>query len=95
MTRFTVDSDAVSGAASAVAGTVSRLQAEANAMHTQLDQLQSSWTGTAATAFAGVVQQWRGAQHNLEQALGSIDQALRTAATQYAEIEQANARLFG
>jgi cystathionine gamma-synthase len=33
--------------------------------------------------------------HDLEQALAAIDHALRTAGTQYAEIELANARLFG
>lgn len=95
MTRYTVDSEAVATAASAITGTVGRLQGEANALHSQLDALQGAWTGTAATAFQGVVQQWRGAQANLEQALGAIDHALRTAGTQYAEIELANARLFG
>lgn len=95
MTRFTVDSEAVASAATAITGTVGRLQGEANALHGQLDALQSSWSGTAAAAFQGVVQQWRTAQGNLEQALASIDQALRTAGSQYAEIELANARLFG
>ena len=41
------------------------------------------------------MQQWRTTQANLEQVLGSIDRALRLAAQQYADIELANARLFG
>ena len=95
MTRYTVDSDAVEAAAARISGTVGRLQGEAAALHAQLEALQGSWTGAAATAFQAVVQQWRRAQADLEAALTSIDHALRTAGAQYAQIELANARLFG
>ncbi len=95
MTRFTVDSDEVASAAGAVGATVGRMQGDAAALGSQLDGLQSSWTGQASLAFQGVMQQWRTTQANLEQVLSSIDRALRTAAEQYAEIESANARLFG
>ena len=95
MTRYTVDSDEVASAASAIGATVGRLQGEVNALHGQLGALQGTWTGQAAVAFQGVVQQLRTTQTNLEQVLASIDRALRTAAQQYADIELANARLFG
>ena len=95
MTRYTVDSDEVAAAASAITGTVSRLQGEVNALHGQLEALQSTWTGTAAVAFQGVVQQWRTTQANVEEVLASIDRALRVAGQQYLETEVANARLFG
>lgn len=95
MTRYTVDSEAVTSAAGAIGATVGRIQGEAASLHAQLDALQGAWTGTAATAFQGVVQRWRSAQVDLEQALAAIDHALRMAGTQYAEIELANARLFG
>ncbi|HEY8319243.1 MAG TPA: WXG100 family type VII secretion target [Amnibacterium sp.] len=95
MTRYTVDSDLVASAASAVGGTVGRLQGEVSALQGQLDSLQDTWTGQAAVAFQGVMQQWRTTQANLEQVLGTIDRALRLAAQQYADIELANARLFG
>ncbi|MDQ1531578.1 MAG: hypothetical protein QOE37_1683 [Microbacteriaceae bacterium] len=94
MTRYTVDSDAVAAAASAITGTVARLQGEAGSLHSQLEQLQGTWTGQAAQAFQAIVQQWRTTQTNLEQVLASIDRALRQAGEQYAEIELANARLF-
>lgn len=94
MTRYTVDSEAVIGAAGAISGTVARLQSDAGSLHSQLDALQGSWSGQAAIAFQGVVAQWRTAQSGLEQALAGIDRALRTASQQYAEIELANARLF-
>jgi early secretory antigenic target protein ESAT-6 len=95
MTRYTVDSEAVTAAAGAIGATAGRIQGEAAALHAQLDALQGAWTGSAATAFQGVVQRWRAAQADLEQALAAIDQALRTAGAQYMEIELANARLFG
>jgi WXG100 family type VII secretion target len=94
MTRYTVDSDAVAAAASAITATVARLQGDAGALHSQLEQLQGTWTGQAAQAFQGVVQQWRTTETNLEQVLASIDRALRQAGRQYVEIELANARLF-
>lgn len=95
MTRYTVDSDAVQTAASAITGTVSRLQSEVAALHGQLEALQGSWTGSAAVAFQGVVQQWRTTQTSVEQVLASIDRALRIAGQQYLETELANARMFG
>jgi early secretory antigenic target protein ESAT-6 len=95
MTRYTVDSDAVDAAAAAITATVSRLQGEVTSLHGQLDALQGVWTGAAAIAFQGVVQQWRTTQTSVEQVLGSIDRALRVAGQQYIETEIANARLFG
>lgn len=94
MTRYTVDSDAVSSAAAAITGTVSRLQSEVAALHGQLEALQGVWTGSAAVAFQGVVQQWRTTQTSVEQVLASIDRALRVAGQQYVDTEVANARLF-
>jgi early secretory antigenic target protein ESAT-6 len=95
MTRFTVDSDAVDSAAASISATVSRLQSDVTSLHGQLDALQGVWTGGAAIAFQGVVQQWRTTQTSVEQVLASIDRALRVAGQQYVETELANARLFG
>jgi early secretory antigenic target protein ESAT-6 len=95
MTRYTVDSDAVDAAAGAITATVSRLQSEVSSLHGQLEALQGVWTGGAAVAFQGVVQQWRTTQTSVEQVLASIDRALRVAGQQYVETELANARLFG
>jgi 6 kDa early secretory antigenic target len=95
MTRYTVDSDAVDTAAAAISATVSRLQSEVSSLHGQLETLQGTWTGAAAVAFQGVVQQWRTTQTSVEQVLSSIDRALRVAGQQYLETELANARLFG
>src|ERR1700712_5249740 len=94
MTRYQVDSEAVLTATGAVRSTISRIQSEVGALHGQLTHLQSSWTGEAATAFTGVVTEWRSTQQRVEEALAAINQGLTHAAQQYAEIEASNARLF-
>jgi len=94
MAVFSVDSDAVLTATAAVRATADRLQSETAAMHAHLTQLQGSWTGSAAMAFQGVIERWRGAQRDLEAALADIGGALNHAGTQYAQTELTATGLF-
>ena len=94
MAVYAVDSDAVLTANSAVRGTIERLQSETQSMMSQLVSLQSSWTGTASTAFQHVIDQWRATQHQGEESLASINTALASAGRQYADAEQVTASLF-
>ena len=94
MSRYVVDADAIHGAHVAVRGTASRLQADAAAMHSQLQALQDSWTGQASAAFQGVLQEWRATQMRVEESLTSINEALAAAGRQYDEVEQGNTRIF-
>jgi early secretory antigenic target protein ESAT-6 len=95
MTRYQVDSEAVLGTTTAVRGSITRIQGEVSGLLAQLTNLEASWSGQAATAFQGVVAEWRSTQNLVEQSLESINHALSVAGQQYAEIEQSNARLFG
>jgi WXG100 family type VII secretion target len=94
MAVYSVDSDAVLAATSAVRATIDRLQAETQAMLGQLTQLQSSWTGSASAAFSVVVDQWRATQRHVEDSLAGINAALTAAGHQYAEAEHATTGLF-
>lgn len=94
MTRYQVDSEAVFTASGAAQASVVRIQAEVAALYSQLVNLQSSWTGVAASAFLGVIADWKHTQQLVEENLASINLALNHAGQQYADIEQANARLF-
>ncbi len=94
MTRYQVDSEAVISATGAVRSSITRIQSEVAGLHGQLTNLQSSWTGQAASAFTGVVSEWKITQQRVEENLAAINQALTQAGQQYAEIEAANARLF-
>ena len=79
MAVYSVDSDAVLSATTAVRGTMERVQGDTHAMLAQLTPLQSSWTGTAAASFHGVIEQWRGVQQQVEESLGAIGGALAVA----------------
>jgi len=94
MTRYTVDSEAVAAATAAIRGTVARIQGEVSGLHGQLVALQGSWTGQASVQFQSVVSDWKLTQARVEESLGLISAALGQAGLQYAEVEQANQRLF-
>lgn len=94
MTSYQVDSEAVFGASGAARATSDRIQADVAGMLGQLTSLQSSWTGQAATAFQTLIADWRATQQRVSENLEAINAALAQAGQQYAEIEQANARLF-
>ena len=94
MAVYSVDSDSILTATAHVHGTADRLQAETQAMLTQLTQLQSVWTGGASAAFHGVLDRWRVTQRQVEESLAEISAALGVAGRQYAEAEQATMGLF-
>jgi early secretory antigenic target protein ESAT-6 len=94
MTQYQVDSEAVLAATGTVRATIERISGESGSLLGQLVNLEGSWSGPAASAFQGVISEWRATQQRVEQALGMIGQALGAAGTQYAEAETSNVRLF-
>ena len=94
MTRYQVDSEAVAAATAQARAAMSRIQGEVAGLHAQLVDLQSSWTGSAASAFQGVVGDWRATQERVEESLGEINAALGRAGEVYADVEQQNMQLF-
>lgn len=95
MSAFHVDAEQVSQTAHVALATAGRISADTAGLLTQLTGLQSSWSGAAAAAFQDTLSQWRSTQQIVEQSLANIQHALAAAASQYADVEQANARLFG
>jgi early secretory antigenic target protein ESAT-6 len=94
MTQFQVDSDALISTTATARATMSRIQAEVAALLGQLTGLEGSWTGQASAQFQAAVAAWRSTQQHVEQSAEVLNQALGQAGQQYAEVEQANARLF-
>jgi 6 kDa early secretory antigenic target len=94
MAVYSVDSDAVISATTAVNGTAESIRSDAQAMLSHLTQLQASWTGAASVAFQGVMDRWRLAHQQMNASLVEIGGALAAAGRQYAETEQASAALF-
>mgnify|MGYP000393788405 CR=1 FL=1 len=94
MTQFTVDSEQVWAANSAIQGTITRINHEVDLLHGQLTGLQTTWTGLAANSFQELASRWCATSATVEAQLGELGNALATAANQYSEIELANQRLF-
>jgi len=94
MSIFRVDSEQVLAANSNIQATISKLQNEVELLYSQLQGLEGSWQGAAATSFQELVKRWRLTANGVDQQLSEIGRALTHAATQYQEIEAANLRLF-
>ncbi len=70
------------------------VRAEVAGLMARLNALESSWSGGASAAFQQAVQQWRATQQQVEQVMGSINQALGVAASSYGNVEQDVQRMF-
>lgn len=94
MTSYHVDAAEVAGASALASRSSDTIRAEVAAMMGHLTALQGSWQGAAATSFAGVLDQWRAAQAQVEAALDSISLSLSQAASEYQLAEDSASRLF-
>jgi 6 kDa early secretory antigenic target len=94
MTRYHVDSEQVLLAATQARSTITRLQAEVQALRAHLHSLQSSWSGPAASAFLGAHSAWQATQVRVEENLQGLSESLAHAGRHYQEMEAANTKLF-
>ncbi|KFI80209.1 WXG100 family type VII secretion target [Bifidobacterium mongoliense] len=94
MSQYQVDSERIMTASAAVSASVGTIREAVAGMYANLTSLQSVWTGGAATRFAGVSEQWRAAQLQMEQSLESIQLALSQASSVYTDAEVQASRLF-
>ncbi|MDR0946099.1 MAG: WXG100 family type VII secretion target [Bifidobacteriaceae bacterium] len=95
MGNYQVDSDLIAAATGGVRKSIGAIQAESAALMAQLNDLQGSWRGAAATAFAGVAAGWQATQVKVEAALDQINRALEVAGQNYAEAETGALAMFG
>lgn len=94
MAQYHVDSAQIATSAAAVSSSAEAIRQAVGAMFTNLQQLQSVWSGSAAQQFASVASQWRTAQQQMEQSLDSIQAALAQASNVYSDAEAQASRLF-
>ncbi|KAA8826340.1 WXG100 family type VII secretion target [Bifidobacterium reuteri] len=94
MPQYQVDSERIQSSSAAVAGSVAQIRQAVGGMYTNLAALQEAWRGSAATQFTSAVAGWRAAQQQMEASLESIQRALASASTVYADAEAAASRLF-
>lgn len=94
MAQFNVNSDDLALKSSAVKASAERVRAEVEGMKRSLLDLQSSWGGAAANNFQALMLEWHATHVKVEASLESINTGLSMAATQYAQAEDANMRMF-
>ena len=94
MSRYEVDSSRIALASTTVGAAVESLRTEVSSMNVHLIDLQSSWQGSAAAQFAGLMEDWALAQKSVEDSLDNITLALTQASTLYSDTESQAGKLF-
>ena len=94
MAQFIVDSEVIASKSAQAKAHVASITAEVNGMTASLQDLQSSWTGSASTNFQGVLDKWRATQRQVEESIAQINEALSRAGVNYSDTEQSNASVF-
>ena len=94
MAQFIVDSEVIASKSAQAKAHVASITAEVNGMTASLQDLQSSWTGSASTNFQGVLDKWRATQRQVEESIAQINEALSRAGVDYSDTEQSNASMF-
>ena len=94
MAQFIVDSEVIASKSAQAKAHVASITAEVNGMTASLQDLQSSWTGSASTNFQGVLDKWRATQRQVEESIAQINEALSRAGVNFSDTEQSNASMF-
>lgn len=94
MSIISVDTELLQLKSANVKATVDRISADVQTMKRGLDELQATWRGSAATNFQVLVTEWTLTQGKVEASLASINLALASAASSYAQAEQGNTQRF-
>ncbi|MFT8358915.1 WXG100 family type VII secretion target [Bifidobacterium aquikefiri] len=94
MPNYQVDSERIRSSSAAVSSSISAIRDAVSGMYANINDLQSVWTGGAASQFNTVADQWRSAQQQVEQSLEAIQDALAKASTLYEDAELQASRLF-
>ncbi len=94
MSIISVDTELLQLKSASVKATVDRISSDVQAMKRGLDELQSTWRGSAANNFQALVTERTLTQGKVEASLASINMALASAASTYAQAEQGNTQRF-
>ncbi|MDO5749821.1 MAG: WXG100 family type VII secretion target [Rothia sp. (in: high G+C Gram-positive bacteria)] len=94
MAQFTVDSEIIAAKSAQARAQVEAISSEVTAMTASLQDLQSSWTGSASANFQSVLDNWHGTQRRVEESIAQINLALDKAGTTYSDTEMSNASMF-
>lgn len=94
MTSFHVDAEALENASAHITRTIDAIQTDVTSLTAQLRGLDGSWSGPAALAFAGVVDEWTATSARVSESLSDIGVALRSIHAHYLDTEATNLRIL-
>lgn len=94
MAQFNVDAAQIAQASVTTSAIAGQIRSDVTQMIGQLQMLQGSWTGAAASAFADCATRWQAAQAQVEEVLNQISMALQAASRTYDDAEAQAASMF-
>lgn len=94
MSQFKTEADVMRQAASNVDNVNAETQGELKRLQGVVDGVAGSWAGSAQVSFDNLMVRYNTAATNLQQALTSISENIRSNATNYEHVESDNTRMF-
>lgn len=94
MVWFEVDTGELGRARGAVGACAAQVAADVDAMSRHLAELQESWQGGAAGAFAEATARWQSVHEQVRAALGEVGRALEATGRSYDQAERSARDLF-
>ncbi|AWB81286.1 WXG100 family type VII secretion target [Corynebacterium yudongzhengii] len=91
---FRTESEVMVATAGNVDGVNSNVQAELNRLRGVVDGLRGAWAGNAQVSFDNLMERYNTAAHQLQEALASISDNLRSNAHNFSDVEATNAQAF-
>ncbi|RNE48853.1 WXG100 family type VII secretion target [Corynebacterium alimapuense] len=91
---FKTEADVMLATAGRVDNTNTEVQGELSRLQGVVDGVRGSWAGSAQVSFDGLMQRWNASERELQEALTSISDNIRTNAHSFDNIEAENAQTF-
>ncbi|WP_047261212.1 WXG100 family type VII secretion target [Corynebacterium mustelae] len=91
---FRTEADVMVATAGRVDDTNNEVQSELTRLRGVVDSVRGSWQGSAQHAFDNLMQRWNTAAGELQEALTSISENIRSNARSFESVEADNAAMF-
>ncbi|MGZ7495873.1 WXG100 family type VII secretion target [Corynebacterium sp. ZY180755] len=91
---FRTEADVMLATAGRVDNTNNEVQSELTRLRGVVDSVRGSWVGQAQVSFDQLMERWNGSARNLQEALASISNNIRSNATHFEDVEASNAQTF-
>ncbi|ALC05053.1 hypothetical protein CDES_03000 [Corynebacterium deserti GIMN1.010] len=91
---FRTESDVMLATAGQVDDTNDQVQSELNRLRGVVDSVRGSWAGQAQVSFDALMNRWNASARQLQEALGSISENIRSNARNFESTEADNSQAF-